>query len=119
MFYYLEPFDAPVIIGVVVQDSNLTLVFSDKARCSNSSWEVCVTGYDQLQTEHCSIYSAEDRLLTVTAGEESVYGVRARFLFGNRQSPYSETTSLGVTSVLPKGTVPSMHPRICTEITLL
>lgn len=119
MFYYLEPFDAPVIIGVVVQDPTLTLVFYDKPRCSNSSWEVCVTGYDELQTEHCSIYSAGDRLLTVTAGEGSVYGVRARYLFGNRQSPYSETTSLGVTSVLPRGTVPSMHPRRCTEITLL
>ena len=102
----LEPLDAPAIIGAVVQDSALTVVFSDTAQCSNSSWEVCVTVDGQHQTERCSSRSAEDRSMTVDdAGKGNVYSVRARVLYGDRHSPYSETTSLDATSVLPRGTV--------------
>ena len=101
MFYHLEPLEAPVINCVLLQDTALTLVFSDTALCSNSSWEVCVASDGQ--REHCSIHSAGDRLITVDAGTGSVYSVRARIHFGDRQSPYSDTTTLGATSVLPRG----------------
>ena len=109
----LEPLDAPAIIGTVVQDSSLTVVFSDTAQCSNSSWEVCVTVDGHHQTERCSSRSAEDRSMTVDdAGKGNVYSVRARVLYGDRHSPYSETTSLGATSVLPRGTVGAYYTLI-------
>ena len=101
-----EPLDAPNITGVIAQDSALTVVFSDKAVCRNSSWEVCVTVVGQDQTEHCSQQSAEDRLIMVEAGKGN--SVRARVLFGDRISQYSETFLIP-TSVLPKGTVSAHH----------
>ena len=118
VFYHLEPLDAPSISGGLVQDSALTLVFSDTAVCSDSSWEVCVTSDGQHQTEHCSSHSAGDRLITVDAGTGSVYSVRARTHFGDRQSPYSDTTTLGATSVLPGGTVPTHHVYVHTYVLL-
>ena len=112
-FYLLEPLDAPAIIGAVVQDSALTVVFSDTAQCSNSSWEVCVTVDGQHQTERCSSRSAEDRSMTVDAGKGNVFNVRARATIGDRHSPYSENASLDATSVLPRGTV-AAHDNCCT-----
>ena len=106
LYYYLEPLDAPVISGVLLQDSALILVFSNAPLCSNSSWEVCVASDARHQTEHCSRHLAEDRLTTVDAGKGSMYSIRSRVLFGDRQSPYSDSTTLGATSVLPRGTVP-------------
>ena len=101
-----EPLDAPNITSVLAQDSALTVVFSDKAVCRNSSWEVCVAVDSQDQTEHCSHQSAEDRLITVEAGNGK--SGRARVLFGDRISQYSETFLIP-TSVLPKGTVTAHH----------
>lgn len=109
---FSEPLDAPGFTYVAVQDSALTLVFSDKALCSNSSWEVCIIDNSLNQTQHCSIQSAQGRLLTVDAGKGNVHSVKARILFGDRRSPYSETTTLGA-SVLPRGTSLAHH-KYCT-----
>ena len=109
---FSEPLDAPGFTDVAVQDSALTLVFSDKALCSNSSWEVCITDNSPIQTQRCSIHSAQDRLLTVDAGKGNVHSVKARVLFGERRSPYSETTTPGA-SVLPRGTSLAHH-EYCT-----